>query len=200
MAIVTTAEAKTILGITDTTYDTQLEFFLPLVEKDIVSYIGHAFQDGYVYRESASGFNLVRGDSDTHDYIIDRDAKFKAKGFLDGMDIAIEGGYSNVGVYTVSSASTDKLVLDEYGVLINQEHNSDDDDNWIGTIRISRVVWPKELKLIAAKMAWYQIDNTKVSDVQSERLDDYSITYAGSNAYPNRLIDSLDKFKKPRFA
>jgi hypothetical protein len=200
MAIVTTAEAKTILGITGTTYDTQLDFFLPLVEKDIVSYIGHAFQDGYVYRESASNFTFVRGDSDTYDYITDEENEFKEKGFRDGMDVAIEGGWSNVGIYTVSSASTGKLTLDEYGVLIDQDQDDTKDDHYIGLVRISRVVWPDELKLTAAKMAWYQIDNAKVSDVQSESLDDYSITYAGANAYPVRLITALDKFRKPRFA
>jgi hypothetical protein len=199
MALVTTADAKTILGITDTTYDTQLSFFLPLVEKDIVSYIGHAFQDGYVYNESASNFEFVRGDSDTYDYITDADEEFEQQGFLDGMDIVVEGGWSNVGLYTVSSASTGKLTLDEYGTLIDQVQSNDDNDNYIGVIRISRVVWPDELKLTAAKMAWYLIDNAKISDAQSESLDDYSITYAGSNAYPTRLVDALDKFRRPVF-
>jgi len=40
------------------------------------------------------------------------------------------------------------------------------------------------------------ISNSKVDDVKSESLDDYSITYAGSNAYPVRLINALDKFRK----
>lgn len=200
MSIVTVADAKTILGITDSTYDTQLEFFLPLVEKDIVSYIGHAFQDGYVYRESGAALHLHRGDSDTYDFITDDEEEFSEKGFLSGMDIAIEGGWSNVGIYTVETASTNKLILDEYEELIDQEQNNTKDDHYMGLIRISRIKWPKELKITAAKMAWYLIDNSKISDVQSESLDDYSVTYAGSNAYPNRLLMGLDKFRRPRFA
>lgn len=199
MALITTAEAKTILGISDTTYDTQLDFFIPLVENDIVSYIGHAFQDGYVYRESGNTLTFVRGDSDTNDYITDDDEEFIEKGFIDGMDIAIEGGFSNVGIYTIDSASTGKITLDEYGVLINQQQDDNADDHTIGRVRISRIHWPDELKLTAAKMAWYLIDNAKLSDVKSESLDDYSITYAGANSYPVRVLQGLDKFRKPVF-
>ena len=194
--LMTTAEVKTILGITDSTNDTQIAAFIPYVASDIVSYIGHAFQDGYVYRESASAIAMYRGDLDTNDYIADTDKKFLAKGFISGMDIAIEGGYSNVGIYSVSSASAERLLLDEYGTLINQVRDTNIDDNAIGSIKISRVNWPKELKLTAAKMVWYLISNSKVDDVKSESLDDYSITYAGSNAYPVRLINALDKFRK----
>ena len=196
MALVTVEEAKTILGITGTTYDTQLTYFLPLVEKDIVSYLGHAFQDKYVAREGS--LDMYRGDSDTHDYITDDDGYFATKGFLAGMDIAIEGGYSNVGLYTIESVASTKIILTEYERLITQVHDADN-VNHIGQIEVSRVKWPPELKLSGAKMAWYLIDNAKVSDATSERLDDYAITYAGANAYPNRILNSLDKFKRPVF-
>ena len=199
MALMTTAEVKTILGITDTTYDTQITYFLPLVVKDVVAYLNNAFQDGYVYRRSGGSFKFVRGDSSTHDYIEDKEARFKEKGFWDGMDISVEGGYANVGIYTVDSASTARLTLSTYGVLIPQEHSDTINDNAIGTILISRVKWPDSLKIPVAKMVWYLIDNAKTDDVQSERIDDYSITYAGSNAYPTRLLNMLDKFRRPVF-
>jgi hypothetical protein len=194
----TTAEVKSILGISDSTYDTQIAFFIPYVARDIVSYIGHAFQDGYVYRESASYLALAP-DTSTGDYITDDEEEFLVKGFLAGQDIAVEGGYSNVGVYTVAAASAGQLTLDDKGVLIAQDQGSTADDHTIGTIRISRIKWPREIKLPAAKMVWYLIDQAKVSDVQSESLDDYSVTYAGTNAYPTRVIMMLDKFRRPVF-
>ena len=194
--LMTTAEVKSILRITDTTHDTDIEFFLPYVAKDIIENCNNGFQDGYIYRKSSSALEFVRGDSDTYDSITDTEAEFVKHGFRDGMDIVVEGGYSNVGLYSIDSASTGKLLLDEYEVLENQDQ--DDTAHVIGTIKISRVKWPDALKLPAAKMVWYLIKQAKVDDVKSESLDDYSITYVGSHAYPTRIADMLNKWRRPR--
>lgn len=199
MAIMTTAEVKTILGISDTTYDTQIGNLLPFVEDDLVDYLGRYLIDGYVYRESGNAFQFVQGDSDTHDYITDTEAEFLEKGFASGMDIVITGGYSNVGLYTIDSASTGKLVLSEYGELVDQDQDDTSDDHFIGTVRISRVKWPKALKVPAAKMVWHLINDAKPSAAQSESLGDYSITYIGSHAYPERVVRMLDKYRVPEY-
>lgn len=201
MALMTTEEVKSVLRISDSTYDTDIDFFLPLVEDDIIAYVGHAWQDGYVYRESGTALEFIRGDSDTHDRITDEDEEFIEHGFLDGMDIVIEGGYSNVGLYTIDSASSGTLTLSEYGELINQDQNDTKDDHYFGSVRISRVSWPKSLKLAAAKMVWHLIKSSRAdADVQSESLDDYSVTYAGmGNAYPKSVLKMLDQWKRPEF-
>jgi hypothetical protein len=199
MALMTTAEVKNVLGITSSTYDTQIAFFLPLVEDDLIDYLNNTFSDGYVYRESGSAFEFVRGDSDTADYIGDTEAEFVEKGFLSGMDIIVQGGGANVGLHTISSASTGRLLLSETGVLIAQDQDDTKDDNSIGSILITRVKWPNALKLPAAKMVWSLIDEAKVNDAKSEKLDDYSITYVGSNAYPTKIIHMLDKWRRPVF-
>lgn len=198
--LMTTAEVKTILGISASTYDTQIEFFIPYVARDIVSYLNGAFQDKYIYKESGSVFAMAP-DTSTGDYITNSDSDFLVKGFLSGQDIAIEGGYSNAGIYTVSTeaATESKLILVDKGLLVAQDQGSTADVNYIGTIRISRIKWPPEIKLPAAKMVWFLIDQAKASDAQSESLDDYSITYAGSNAYPTRVIMMLEKFRSVRF-
>lgn len=199
MALLTAAEVKSFLRDTSSDYDTDIAFLLPYVEKDIIEYCNNGFQDGYIYRESASALEFVTGDSDTYDYITDTEAKFSERGFKDGMDIVVEGGWTNVGLYTIDSASTGKLTLDEYGVLVDQDLDDTADDHYAGSVRISRVKWPDALKPVAAKMVWHLIDNAKPTDVQSESIDDYSVTYAGSNAYPNRVIKMLDKFKQAVF-
>jgi len=195
----TTAEVKSVLRITGSTYDTDIAFFLPYVEDDIVAYLGHAFQDGYVYRESGNALAFTRGDSDTHDTITDEDEDFLTYGFAAGQDIVIEGGFSNVGLFNIQTAAAGTLTLSEYGELIAQDQNDTSDDHTIGTVRISRVNWPKSIKLVAAKMVWYLIDKAKEDDVQSESLDDYSVTYAGLNAYPTRILKMLDKWRRPTF-
>lgn len=198
--LLTAAEAKTILRIDDTTtdYDDAIISLLPLVEDDIIQHCGHAFQDKYVYRESVASLAFVR-DTTTADYITDTEAEFVEKGFTDNMDIVIEGGSANVGLYHVDSASTGRLKLSESGILIDQDQTDTKDDHYIGTVRISRVHWPNALKLPAAKMLWHLIDNARPSDVRSESVDDYSVTYAGSNAYPDRVVKMLDNYKRPAF-
>ena len=198
MALMTTAEVKSILGITDSTYDTQIAFFIPYVEKDLIEYLNNGFQDKYVSRESASEFAFAP-DTSTGDYITDGDSDFVNRGFLAGMDITIEGGFSNVGKYNIASVTSNKIVLSEKGILIAQDQGDTKDDNQIGSILISRIKWVDALKLPAAKMVWSLIDDGKVNDAISEKLDDYSITYAGSNAYPTKIINMLDKWQKVRF-
>ncbi len=197
MALMTTAECRDLLGISGFDYDESIATYLPYVEDDIIAYLGHAFQDGYVYRESGSKLEFVR-DTAGGDYITDEDNEFLVHGFRSGIDIVIEGGWSNVGLYHVSSASTGKLLLSEKGELIPQDQNDTTDDHHLGTIRISRVAWPKALKLAAAKMVWHLIKNMQADrDVQSESLDDYSVTYAGmSFGYPKNVLKMLDKWRR----
>ena len=191
----TTVEVKTILGLSDSSHDTQIAYLLPLVERDVIEYLGHAYQDGRIYRESASDLKFYRGDSTTADYVEDGSEKFKEVGFLDGMDVVVEGGWSNVGMYTIASASTDRLVMTGRRKFVDQDLS----DEHVGLVRISRVRWPESLKLIVAKMVWALIEDPRPNDAISESLDDYSITYAGKNAYPTRLINGLGNFRKPVF-
>jgi hypothetical protein len=193
------SDVKTILNITNSDYDSRIAYLLPLVEKDIISYLGHAFQDKYVYRRSSGDFTFVKGDSDTYDYITDDEQEFVENGFSSTMDIVVEGGGANVGYYHLSSASTGTLKTDDYGLFVDQAQTDTKDDNYIGMIRISRVKWPRELRLAAAKMLWFLMDDARPSDVQSERLDDYSVTYAGSNQYPTRVIKMLDRWRRAAY-
>jgi len=199
MAIMTTAEVKTILGISGTTYDTKIAALLPLVEDDLIDYLGDALADGYVWRESGSMLAFYEGDSDTHDYITDGDSDFLNRGFADGMDIIIEGGYSNTGLYTIDSAAAGKIKLSEYEELVTQDQDDTSDDHEIGSVRISRVKWPKALKVPVAEMVWSLIDDAQPSMAQSERIGDYSIAYVGTHAYPSKTIRMLDKYKRPVF-
>lgn len=198
MALMTTAEVKNILRLTDSTYDGDIETFLPYVEDDIIEYLNNGFQDGYVWRESGSAFAFAP-DTSTGDYITDEDAKFGERGFTAGMDIVIEGGFSNVGLYHVDAATDSQLTLSEKGILIAQDQNDTTDDNYIGSVRISRVKWPNAIKLAAAKMVWHLIDESRPGDVQSESIGDYSVTYVGSHAYPQRVAKMLEPWRRPVF-
>ena len=63
-------------------------------------------------------------------------------------------------------------------------------------LKVSRVNWPKGIKLPVAQMINYLIEHPQPSDIKSETIDDYSVTYVGTNTYPSRVVDGLMKYRK----
>lgn len=203
MALLTLAEVKSFTGITSTGYDSLITAYIPIIEEDICTYIDNWFQDKAVYVEAGSGLAFVNGTS--RDYITDDQENFSTAGLSSGMDVAIAGG-SNYGIYNISSGQTSAQL--NIGTTANKVFVDQDQDasyHHVGTIRISRVDWPKALKPIAAKMISYQaVSNLKPNGAVSERIDDYSITkagptaFAGNNQYPYDLVSGLDKWRQVR--
>ena len=202
MAVITVIETQAILGITkgedmltgSTEYENEIAYFIPIVQDDLVEYLGNAFQDDYV---SVEGTLKISESTGRGDKITDVNAKFLEAEFAPGMDIALEGGYSNVGIWTISSSSeaveAGNMFLTTTGEVIAQDRV--DEVNVAGNITVSRVKWPKGLKAPVAKMIWHLIDKPKDEGVKSESLGDYSVTYAGSNLYPETVLKGLDKYK-----
>jgi hypothetical protein len=202
MALITRDEVKYLLNLTDTTYDTRIDTLIPYVQDDVCQYLNTFFQDGYVHRESGSALVITRATTTTGtaapDTITDNDSLFLQKGFLSNMDVAVEGGYSNVGVHHVVTAAAGTLTLSSTGAVITQNPNSTSDNNYIGSIIVSRVNWPRALKRYAAQMIWHNIQKNKPSGAQSESIDDYSITYAPleNGGYPEEVLSGLRKWRK----
>lgn len=195
MAVVTKAEVKTLLGITSTGYDSKITALIPHVQNDILDYCNNYFCDSAIYIEREAGLAFVGGTSAgaSRDYITDDNQDFTSAGFADGMDVAIVGG-SNSGMNTISSVTTGTMKMISTGDFVDQDQ--DTSYNHVGPILISRVQWPRGIKKIAAQMVWHLIDDPKPKDVKSESIDDYSVTYAGDNEYPKRVIQGLNKYRR----
>jgi len=199
MALLTLAEAKAFLGISTgtTNHDALIGTYIPLIENDICDYCNNWFQDKAIFVEYSGGLAFV-GTCSSRDFITDDSQNFTTAGLSSGMDIAIDGG-SNYGIRNISTGQTSAVL--NIGTTSNKVFVDQDQDashNTVGTIRISRIDWPSNLKPTAAKMIWYQIDNSKPTGAISEKIDDYSITYAGARAYPQQLVTQLDNFKNLR--
>ena len=201
MALMTVREVKRFLRISesDSTYDALIAEYLPIVEQDVCEYLNNYFEDRAIFVDHGAGLAFVRGNTLTSvvsaDYVTDDNDAFSTAGFAAGMDVVIVGG-SNEGIYTVASVSSGTLTMTSTGEFVAQ-----DQDLFYktpGRIRIARIVWPDALKPIAAKMLWYQVDNAKPNGAISEKIDDYSITYAGSNAYPSQLVHQLSRYRQVR--
>lgn len=198
MALMTVREVKRFVRISesDSSYDALIAEYLPIIEDDICEYLNNYFEDRAIFVDHGAGLAFVRGNTLTSvasaDYVTDDNDDFSTAGFAAGMDVVIVGG-SNSGIYTVASVSSGTLTMTSTGEFVAQ-----DQDLFYktpGRIRIARMRWPDALKPTAAQMIWYQIENSKPNDAISEKVDDYSITYAGSNAYPARLVAKLSRYR-----
>lgn len=140
--------------------------------------------------------------------------------FARGLDILVWGSLYNDGYYTVSTevaptASALTLVgpdeADESGPfdqLITEAKNA--------FVRVFRVQWggrQRGLELVVAEMIGYHLQRQKqfaaetgdAAGVESERLGDYSVSYAqppasgASVAYPRSILSRLDSYRRPVF-
>ena len=111
--------------------------------------------------------------------------------------ILIEGSYFNNDYFTIIAVNSSYVFTVSTGESICDE-NSTDYDLWT---RVSRCRFDRNVKRIAAKMIWYNIQNTTSyqGDITSETYGGYSVTYAegevaaGSGLYPASLMSGLKK-------
>jgi hypothetical protein len=197
MSIFSLSECKKLLGITDNKYDESISLLIPLVQADIGDYCNNTFCDTTIYRQSDAALAFVRGSTVTAttqaDRITDAESWLSTSGFRAGHDIFVSGG-SNSGFHTLAAVAAGTLTLTSTGEIEDQSqvvyHRHP------GEISITRVKWPPGLKPIAAKMVWTLIDKPTQGDIKSESVDDYSVTYAGNHAYPERVISGLRQYRK----
>jgi len=196
MPLLTVDECKQILGLTDNTHNARIALFIPYVQDDISEYCNNSFADTVVYVCNRA-LDFVRGSTLTSstqaDYIHDAHDYISTAGFKAGMDIVVIGG-SNQGYYTVKTATTDTITLTSTGEVEDQSQTTY--HRWPGDIAVARARWPKALKPMAAKMVWHLLDQSRSGDVKSESIDDYSVTYAGDHAYPERVVAGLRQYRK----
>ena len=197
--IVTLAQVKALLQITGTSYDTVIQSLIPIVEDDVIRYCNQAWQDRYIYSEGTV-LATVRGDPDT---ITDSESDFVKHGFLAGMTVYLEGGTgTNMGAYTLDTVAAGTLTLESVNKLIDQDID-DTDAQPMGSLRVSRINWPRGIELPAAQMCWFHVKNGKPDDVISERIDDYAVSYLGGGQqggsqmqYPGRILSGLNKYRR----
>jgi hypothetical protein len=180
--VMTRQQVKDYLGITDATYDTQIDLYLPVVSDDIQLITNNNFIISKI------------GDLDSTDTISDISTSNIDYGNVvttDSLDnVAITSIDSDAETITVETAAT--VTSDDTEVLIN--------------------IFPKAKKTIAARMVWYQIKKNSIDssgilqgEVESERWATYNYTLAKTDSgtiggYPAYIVRGLAEITIPRFA
>lgn len=185
MPIATVSEIKTLLQISVSTYDTLIAALIPPVQVFIVNFCNNNFINPNIYL-TGSSISFTHN-ALTADVISDADENFVEALFADGMDILVEGSYNNDGMYLVGTVAAGSLTLDTTETLVTEDEGVN--------VRITRIVFPKALKLPFSKLIQFDLSKRDKS-LKSFRLGDYSESYAGDGDYPPGLLKSLIQFRR----
>ena len=171
-------------------YDSYIDDLIPIVQADIVEYLGNTFPDENT-RYEGSHFELLSSDVSVND----TEEDFLIEGFSTGMDIALEGSYRNVGIYTISALTSAKMRLTSAQDTILAENSTAEYGG--NNIRLTRIKWPIGIKPLVAQIIWYNLDRIKSKEVQSKSLGPSSITYMtlGSGGYPENIYKGLERYR-----
>lgn len=190
--IITLAEAKTLLGISVSTYDTIIKANIPIVEAVICrecrddfveiarNYYGYFSIRMYKYAQTLSFVNSTNSMNDSASGLATTDFKV-------GDSVRIYNSNDNEGAYTIKTIAAGSIVFEDVNTIFDEAAGLN--------ILMVRLKYPIELKHIAAKMIKFAI-NTKIDmGLRSENLDDYSYTNLGANeyrgGYPSSIMDGL---------
>lgn len=183
--IATLTEIKTLLGISDTTYDAILQVYMPIVQAKIITLTNNAFLSNKAHSSDTISF-------DTHT-ATDSEGGFVDDSYLSAaVNIRVDGSKYNDGYYTVSSVADGAIVVSETFTTETAEN----------TVTINQVNFPEGLKIVFAQMCWYSANSAKDTGVISEALGGYSVTYdktAGMGGYPKSISDGLKPYTIARY-
>jgi hypothetical protein len=204
-AIITTSTSTSTGGstcyinYTYNDYDNDIVTLLPLVQMDVLNYLNNDFEDEQTEYASAS-ITFVAGSSN---YIKDTGHlpttstgyAFSTAGFEVGMDVLIRGSYKNWGLYNISSITANSSRIKFASTEFISERPR------LNYIEISRVRWPKDLKLAIAQIIWFNLEKARSKDVQSRSLGPSSVTYVAlkDGAYPESIYGMLAKYRNCTF-
>lgn len=192
--MITTAEAKTYLRITSTGTDDLITTLIPDVENDAIEYMNNAFRDPIIYN---SGLFAVSTSTGGGDKITDGDGNWESIRFSSGMQVYISGWTSNPGLFKVASVSTNVLTLESSGSVTTQSSS----DYWgSGVMYVNRVNPPVGIKPYLSQMIGWRLyqEGFNPIDKISDSKEGESLSYAGMNEYPERVLNGLKKWRKVR--
>ena len=189
MAIITTAEVKTILRIGDSSEDAFIAAMIPFIQDFVITYCNNSFEfkKDDIYLES-SGISFVNSTNK----IVDDAEGFVEAGFVNGMEVKIFGSLYNDGIKLVDTVLAASLELD------SGESLTDEDEGL--NVLITWVKFPEGIKPAVAKLIGYDIQNSISNRIKSERVGNESYTYEnekGTGIYPKELLNNFRTWKRP---
>ena len=191
------SEVNTILGFTST-HDTAIQNWLPYMPGRVCAICNNYFLTNQAF-VSGGDFTFTAASS-----IRTAEDSFVSDGnFVAGDDIFIRGTLRNDHFFELSAVTTVLCTINvnaEYAEQTVVSENVETED--LRDVRISLVMFPRELKPVVANMIRYDIfDRSSKKGVQSEKVGNYSVSYMKAAGlgydYPDDIIGGLDQFTIP---
>lgn len=192
--ILTSTEVKAYLNISTavTTYDSLIDYYIPVVTDEIAEIAGHRYRDSYhwVWNDylviTSSDKTFTLGSASTYSFL----QEFSTADTFD-----LIGSYNNDNYYTISSITSSHVLTVSESVI------SENSTTYDIKPYIYRCKWDRDVKKIASKMIWWNIQNTTTiqGDIASESLGSYSVSYRTNangrsfGGYPFNLIAGIKK-------
>lgn len=197
MPIISTATVKSLVGISDSTYDTQIGVLIPVIQEWLIEHLNNRFLDTAVQMESST-LTFVAVDGETAAKITDSQSLFVQDGdvltyFYSGMDLDVRGSYRNDKIIAVETVEDGTLTLASGETLVSED--AEDDNTFV---LLTRVNWPTGIQRPTARLILYDLKQKNPS-LKSKSLADYSETYMGEGDYPPDLLKAFRPWKKMKW-
>jgi len=182
MPVITTAEVKTLLGITASTWDSVITTMIPLTQGRLALLCNQYFIIEDLYWQGAVTFAAGTMVLDTTDDIE------SVVGFADGDEFLIHNSYRNDG-YKVSASVTDQTITLASGYTATAELSG-------ASVFLSPTYWPESIKPIVSQMVFYDYnERPKAMGEIAKRLGPYNVSYSVTllqgQGYPQNIIAAL---------
>lgn len=183
--LITTNKIKSLLNISNTDNDNFIKALIPIVEQDICTLCKNDFIDcefDFISSNKIS-FNSTENSLNL--------TGIESKGFIAGDTIRVYKSLRNDQIFTIESIETNKLILDSIDE-VTQEYSGEN-------IYVAKVKYPPGLKMIFAQMINFLVNENQeeTSNVKSEKMDDYSITYEDkSSGYSSSILSKLYNYRQ----
>lgn len=191
--IIDLAECKRLIRETSSDYDAEIETLIPIAQDDLCDTLQNWFQDDLI-TYNISEVSFVKGDPDT---ITDGQSEFVAKRFAAGMDIVIEGAHANTGIWELATVAAGTLTLTSSNELVSMAYT--DDEYQPGWCKISKINWPRPLKVVVARMVQHLIIRNEPTGELSESIDGAVMTYDRRTTYPREIWQMAAKYRRASF-
>jgi hypothetical protein len=199
------------ISLIDQSNDDLILLLIPIIQADIIKYCNYDFRDDFAPRFSPIGNVLYQRNflfdplnpimktitvyngtiRFNGNNIFDDSNSFVERGFFKGMDFVVEGSLSNDRTYQIDPSADifpGKIsLLLPPGITLSPEPAG-------RFILLTKIKFPDDLQLTAAKMIKYQMDQDGGHQKTSERIGDFSANY--STDYPQSILRSLMRYRK----
>ena len=184
--IITRSEAKALLKITNTDQDSFIDLNLPTIEQIICDYCNTDFINKQFDYFSSGSISFISEDNSINMSGIEN------KKLVAGDSIRVYKSLRNNQTFTIDSVSTGKIIVNNIDTIIDEDEGKG--------VYITKITYPKPLKLTAAKMMNFLIadlDEDKTPGAKSEKIDDYSITYEDDfQGFPLSIMKALNFYRQ----